>query len=121
MESYKMKNKLLLLTLLLSNATLFGAQGGAPAAKRIKLSDNAAAAADQQEQVPSLQDITTLSTLQMMKDEYPDIYRDPKLFEPAIKNSDDIQWLFKDKLIAKYTEATKEAARLWVEHHATNE
>ena len=104
-----MKNKFLLLTLLLSNATLFGAQGGAPAA------------ADQQEQVPSLQDITTLSTLQMMKDEYPDIYRDPKLFEPAIKNSDDIQWLFKDKLIAKYTEATKEAARLWVEHHATNE
>ena len=115
-----MKNKFLVLTLLLSNATLFGAQGGAPAAKRIKLSDNAAAAADQQEQVRSLQDITTLSALQMMKKNHPDIYRDPKLFIEAIKNNTKIPKPVKDKLIAKYTEATQEAARLWVDCHATN-
>ncbi|MCF8298920.1 MAG: leucine-rich repeat protein [Saprospiraceae bacterium] len=115
-----MKKIVLLLTLLLSNATLFSVQDSAPAAKRIKLSDNGAAAADQQAHVPSLQDIATLSTLQIIIKKHPDIYNNLELFEAELNQNKAIPQPVKNLLIAKYKEASNEAARLWVEHHATN-
>lgn len=105
-----MKNKLLVLTLLLNNAILFSAQDSAPAA----LSKS---------HIPSLQSIATLSTLQMMKKNHPNIYNNPELFEEKLNENTVIPDTIKKRLIGKYQqskEITSEAARLWVEHHATN-
>ncbi|MCF8298922.1 MAG: hypothetical protein K9J13_15340 [Saprospiraceae bacterium] len=99
-----MKKIILLGLLLLNNATLFSAQDSAPAA-------------NQQGQVPSLQSIATLSTLQMMKDEHPNIYNNPELFEEKLKENKTLPDSVKKRLIDKYQqskEITSEAARLWV-------
>ncbi|MCF8298921.1 MAG: leucine-rich repeat domain-containing protein [Saprospiraceae bacterium] len=108
-----MKKIVLLLTLLLSNTNLFGAQGDAPAAKRIKLSDNGAAA-NQKAHVPSLQSIATLSTLQMMNKNHQNICKNAELFNVELNKNKGISDPVKNQLITKYKEISLEAARLWI-------